>query len=121
MGWSNFIVVPKYKLMFEFDRGAGEDKIEDIKSRLEALCKLDEDNDMYEILEKRHDKLTLKEQAVIVQYAGKASMLASDLNEAIIAIAMGDYDPDCRVITDSSEEFSKLTDSGYAAIRYHRG
>ncbi|MFH1095315.1 MAG: hypothetical protein V1728_03800 [Candidatus Micrarchaeota archaeon] len=116
MSSSNYLVVPKHKLLFEMSSSADDDKAERIKQKLDALGKLDEDSDPYGIMEKRHDQLMLKEQAVLVQYADKSFGLAEDIWKCAIIIAMGNYDPDCRIITENDPELDRLRKSGYRII-----
>lgn len=114
MGWSDYVIVEKLRLVVEISRYVTE--LDDwIKESLDFL--IDEENDTIEISEIKVTNLSLKELAVLVMNYDKASPLSGmDYNKLFL------YWLKCRGIdyeieSEYSIKLEEYEEKGYLIIR----
>jgi len=72
MGWSNYVIIPKLKLVIEISRYADRENLQE--EELEDLLK-EIDNFNFEILDKKPQELTLSDLSNLVSLARKSIVL----------------------------------------------
>jgi hypothetical protein len=104
MGWSNYIVIPDWKLIVEISRYINQDDLLYIREDLESLEKLHNDLQRYSGEETNFRTATMSEISLRYVYSEKCeqlfSMMSDFMNEYILMKFLEDRNTQYRVISE---------------------
>jgi len=124
VGWSNYLVVPKYKLCFEVSRHDGnsteeyEDRVKDLE-KLEALLEESVDVDSItvdDIVKSR--KATVRQLTEVVNLAHAAIRLPSSISSTGFFSQLRRYDPTTYLVSELDDAYKTLLIAGYTFINF---
>lgn len=118
MGWTNFIIIPKLKLIVETSRYLDEDKADRFSESLEKLINKVEDFN-FEILETKYSDLSVNDLSKIVNLASSCWFL-DELNLDILLLAwLKKENIDFNIVSEF--DFEEKDYKGYLIIRISYG
>ena len=104
MGWSNYIVIPDWKLMIEISRYCNQGDLEYIKEDLEMIYKLHDELQRYSGEETNFRKTTMSEMSLRYVHSKKCEQLFNIMeyyiNEFIFMKFLEDRNIKYRVISE---------------------
>ena len=117
MGWSNFIIIPKLKLVVETSRYVD---VEDSVHFFDNLKELIQESEKIpiEIFDVKYSDMTISDVSKIVSVAEKSSYTFSDFDRDLLLLAWLEYNNmDFEIVSEFNFNEQKYKKGGYKIIR----
>lgn len=99
MSWSNYMIMPQYKLMFRMSRYIDMAKVEDFRDRFDAMLPLT--NEVTTILDLNPSDVTTVQSAKITLVADKASLLINEyMDDFAFCSVLMRHDPGAFILSE---------------------
>jgi hypothetical protein len=116
MGWSNYCVSDKLKLMFEINRSINDDMIDELKDNMNNIDNMEDIIYTGDWSASSLSKKPLKEVAQIIAFYD--ALAGMHLQAKIFCLWMRVYDSNAYIVDDAGNKVVELEKKGYRRIIY---
>jgi hypothetical protein len=116
MGWSNYLVVPRLKLIFNLSRSIDNDMIDEL---LEDSKKLGDGEDAVYVCNwtpKNISNKPIKDVAEVLRFY--ETYVGMNLHAKVFCLWMRIYDSNAYILSGAGDEPDKLVQQGYKKVKY---